>query len=45
MANIVPGTPTAGTMPLPAIKPRDLVDDLDQVSDAHVWFADVSAAA
>lgn len=44
MANIEPGTPTAGTVPAPAIEARNLLDDLDQVlGDERVRLADVPA--
>lgn len=44
MASIKPGTPTAGTVPAPAIEARDLLDDLDQVLGTdRVRLADVPA--
>jgi S-DNA-T family DNA segregation ATPase FtsK/SpoIIIE len=44
MADVAPGTLTAGTVPAPAIGRRDLLDDLDQVlGDDRVRLADVPA--
>ena len=44
MADVAPGTLTAGTVPAPAIERRDLLDDLDQVlGDDRVRLADVPA--
>jgi S-DNA-T family DNA segregation ATPase FtsK/SpoIIIE len=44
MARIKPGTPTAGTVPAPAIEHRDLLDDLGQVlGTERVRLADVPA--
>jgi len=44
MADIKPGTLTAGTVPVPAIEARDLLDDLDQVLGSdRVRLADVPA--
>jgi S-DNA-T family DNA segregation ATPase FtsK/SpoIIIE len=44
MANVAPGTPTTGAVPVLAIEARDLLDDLDQVvSDERVRLADVPA--
>ncbi len=44
MATTAPGTPTAGTVPAPAIEARDLLDDLGQVTgDDRVRLADVPA--
>ena len=44
MANVAPGTPTAGTVPAPAIEARDLLDDLDAVLGTdRVRLADVPA--
>jgi DNA segregation ATPase FtsK/SpoIIIE, S-DNA-T family len=44
MAGIAPGTPTAGTVPAPAIEARDLLDDLAAVLGTdRVRLADVPA--
>ena len=44
MAGIAPGTPTAGTVPAPAIEARDLLDDLAAVlGNERVRLADVPA--
>jgi S-DNA-T family DNA segregation ATPase FtsK/SpoIIIE len=44
VANIAPGTPTAATVPVPAIESRDLLDDLDAVVGSdRVRLADVPA--
>ncbi|MGB6583262.1 MAG: hypothetical protein WBF34_35630 [Streptosporangiaceae bacterium] len=42
VANVAPGTAVEGTAPVPALEPRDLLDDLDQVlGDDRVKLRDV----